>query len=448
MTTFVVDTGVANIASVRAAFSRLGVDTRTTQSSVDVENAEFLVLPGVGSFGAGMQALRELGLVEPLRERIEARLPTLCICLGMQLLAESSDEDRGVEGLRVLDCRVTRLPAGVRSPQMGWNQVGDGPNSGFAYFANSFALSQPPSGWECEIAVHGRPFPAMIRNGGVVACQFHPELSGAWGESLIADWLGVEARKEPEFARGPARLIPCLDVRDGRVVKGVKFQGLRDAGDPIDCAQRYERAGADELVVLDVAATAEGRGARKSLIGSLRRVLRIPLCVGGGLRSVDDAAELLEAGADKVAVNTAAVLDPELIGRLSARFGRQCVVVSIDAVKDGDRWRVVIRAGTDRTSLDVIEFAQRAENLGAGEILLTSFDRDGTDKKYDLALIQAVRSVVGVPVVASGGAGGVSHMTQALAAGADAVLAASIFHDEDQDIAGVQAALRAGAPAC
>lgn len=438
---FIVDTGVANVASVAASLRRLDAQVELTTLPDDVERAEFVVLPGVGAFGAGAEALDALGLRDSLTRRLERRLPTLCICLGMQLLARRSTEDPDAVGLGVIDADVTRLPSTARSPQMGWNEVRNADDAGQAYFANTYALERPPDGWEVWTADHGRLFPAMIRSGGVLACQFHPELSGAWGEHLIADWLGRETAAEPPIPRGPARIIPCLDVRDGRVVKGVKFQDLRDAGDPMECARTYELAGADELVVLDVAATAEGRGARRSLIGQLRSVLRIPLCVGGGLKTVNDAADLLKAGADKVAVNTAAVLDPTLIRRLSDRFGRQCVVTSIDAVRTGKSWDVVIRAGTERLDLDAIDFAERAVALGAGELLVTSFDRDGTGDGYDLDLLAAIRERVDVPVIASGGAGNVAHMRAAIDSGADAVLAATIFHDGGESVDAVKSRL-------
>ena len=227
------------------------------------------------------------------------------------------------------------------------------------------------------------------------------------------------------------RLIPCLDVRDGRVVKGVRFAGLRDAGDPVEQATRYERAGADELVMLDVSATPDGRGTALETVRALRAVLSIPLTVGGGVRKIDDALALLKAGADKVGINTAAVDDPETIRRLSTQVGAQCVVLAIDAARsaEDDRWVVVTRSGTNRTPLDAVEWARRGESLGAGEILLTSWDRDGTHSGYDLELLGAVCGSVRIPVIASGGASSATHMAEAIEAGADAVLAASIFHD-------------------
>lgn len=228
------------------------------------------------------------------------------------------------------------------------------------------------------------------------------------------------------------RIIPCLDVRDGRVVKGIKFQGLRDAGSPEELALKYEQQGADELVVLDVSATPEGRKTAVETVRRVRRQLSIPLTVGGGVSQIKDAAALLEAGADKVATNTAAVKNPGLIAELAATFGCQCTVLAVDAKQVAkDRWQLVVLSGTDDTGIDVIEWVKMACDLGAGEILLTSWDRDGTRLGYDLPLIQAVSRAVNVPVIASGGADNPDQLIDGFNAGADAVLAASIFHDGD-----------------
>ncbi len=224
------------------------------------------------------------------------------------------------------------------------------------------------------------------------------------------------------------RVIPCLDVRDGRVVKGVRFKDLRDAGDPAELAAAYEAQGADEIVVLDVSATPEGRKAAAHTVQAVRARIGIPLTVGGGVRGADDAARLLMSGADKVGVNTAAVERPQLLAELAERFGSQCVVLALDAQRHGPSWRVVVRSGTVPVELDAIEWARDAQNLGAGEILLTSVDRDGTGHGYDLELLSAISGKVHVPVIASGGASSADDMARALRAGADAVLAASIFH--------------------
>ncbi len=224
------------------------------------------------------------------------------------------------------------------------------------------------------------------------------------------------------------RIIPCLDVRDGRVVKGIKFQGLRDAGSPPDLACEYERQGADEITLLDVSATPDGRRTALDTVREVRARLGIPLTVGGGIREADNAQALLEAGADKVGVNTAAVERPELLAEMARRFGSQCTVLAIDAAMVGEKYEVIVRSGKDRTGIDAIEWAKRAADLGAGEILLTSWDRDGTKEGYDLDMIAAIADAVRVPIIASGGASNAKHMADAVRAGADAVLAASIFH--------------------
>jgi len=241
------------------------------------------------------------------------------------------------------------------------------------------------------------------------------------------------------------RVIPCLDVRDGRVVKGVRFAGLRDAGDPVELAARYEANGADELVVLDVSATAGGRLAALDTVAAVRRELGIALTVGGGMRTTADAEAMLAAGADKVSINTAAVANPAIIADLAGRVGSQCVVVAIDAARrpEGPGWEVVTHAGTRRTGMDAVAWAGRAWELGAGEVLLTSWDRDGTGAGYDTDLLAAVARAVTLPIIASGGADSAAHMAVALRSGASAVLAASIFHDARTTVGEVKAALAA-----
>jgi imidazoleglycerol phosphate synthase cyclase subunit len=224
--------------------------------------------------------------------------------------------------------------------------------------------------------------------------------------------------------------VPCLDVRAGRVVKGVRFAGLRDAGEPAQRAALYEEQGADEIVLLDVAATPEGRQARLDVVRAVRAVLAIPLTVGGGVSDLEDATRLLDAGADKVSVNSAAVRDPALVEALAERFGSQCTVVAIDAARDPrGGWRALARSGALDTGRDAVAWAHEAGERGAGELLLTSWDQDGTGDGYDLALIAAVAGATSVPIIASGGAARAEHLCSAVAAGAGAVLAASIFHD-------------------
>jgi imidazole glycerol-phosphate synthase subunit HisF len=484
----IVNSGVANLASVAGAFRRLGADVRITDDPSEVRAARRLVLPGVGSFGAGTAALASRGLDAAVHEAVSGGTSLLGICLGLQMLCRTSEETAGVAGLGLIEADCYRLPEGVLLPHLGWNHVE--PDAGCrliepgdAAYANSFALREAPEGWAAAWSVHGEPFVAALERDNILACQFHPELSGAWGAALLQRWLdGVVATREasrvevqgselsdmvatsraadgappdhasrithhasPVVATRRAgvirRLVPCLDVRDGRVVKGVQFQGLRDIGDPAELAAAYEAQGADEIVVLDIAASPGAQETQVETVERVRAALGIPLTVGGGVRSVDDARRLLAAGADKVSVNTAAVSRPELLADMADAFGRQCVVLAIDARRAGNSWEVLIMGGRASAGLDAVEWAARAVALGAGEILLTSWDRDGTRAGHDLELLAAVTEVVSVPVIASGGIGTREHVAEAFAAGAEAVLAASILHDSDDTVRGIKESL-------
>ncbi|MGX9673074.1 imidazole glycerol phosphate synthase subunit HisF [Mycobacterium sp. HM-7] len=249
------------------------------------------------------------------------------------------------------------------------------------------------------------------------------------------------------------RVIPCLDVDGGRVVKGVNFENLRDAGDPVELAAAYDAEGADELTFLDVTASSSGRSTMLEVVRRTAEQVFIPLTVGGGVRSVEDVDTLLRAGADKVSVNTAAIARPELLSELSRQFGSQCIVLSVDArtVPEGAEgsaptpsgWEVTTHGGRRGTGIDAVEWATRGAELGVGEILLNSMDADGTKAGFDLAMLRAVRAAVSVPVIASGGAGAVDHFAPAVQAGADAVLAASVFHFRELTIGQVKAAMAA-----
>mmetsp|Transcript_41066 Transcript_41066/g.103473 ORF Transcript_41066/g.103473 Transcript_41066/m.103473 type:complete len:1621 (+) Transcript_41066:244-5106(+) len=454
----VVKTSSANTGSMVATLRRCGATTVTiTDDPAIVAAAQLVVVPGVSSFGSTMDYLRKKNLVETLRERIARDDPTFLVCVGLQILSENSEESPGCKGLGVISAvPCVRFPPAVRVPQQAWNVVTADNGckflkTGNAYFSNSYCLRSIPLGWRAATSEHGVLFVSALERGKVLATQFHPELSGSYGLALMKSWiisslgLHVPPTPSPFYANAEAvkrqrisvgremlhRVIPCLDVRDGRVVKGVKFSGLQDAGDPVQLALEYERQGADEIVMLDITATNEKRQAAMETVSALSACLSIPLTVGGGVRSLEDAKTLLQAGADKVAINTAAVRHPELLKELSTYCGSNCVVIAIDAVQiwsEPPEWEVVISAGKEKTGIDVVEWARTAVQMGAGEILLTSFDRDGTKSGYDLKLLQAVSSAVNVPVIASGGASSAEHMVDALKAGADAVLAASIFH--------------------
>ena len=239
------------------------------------------------------------------------------------------------------------------------------------------------------------------------------------------------------------RIIPCLDVHAGRVVKGVNFVNLVDAGDPVEQAKAYEKQGADELVFLDITASSDKRAIMLDVVERTASQCFMPLTVGGGLRTVEDIRKMLNAGADKVSLNTAAILNPDLVSEASAKFGNQCIVIAIDAKKESDgKWNVYTHGGRNRTELDAVEWAKEVERRGAGEILLTSMDADGTKDGYDIALTKAVSDAVSIPVIASGGAGKLEHMVDVVKnGGANAVLAASIFHFGTYTIAQAKQAL-------
>jgi imidazole glycerol phosphate synthase glutamine amidotransferase subunit len=449
----IVDSGVANLASIAGAFRRLGAAPVITADPAVVRDAARVVLPGVGAFGAGISALRRNGLDDAIRETAARGTALLGICLGMQLLCEASEESPGVAGLGVIKGTCRRLPETVRIPHLGWNTVRVDRGArlltrGVAAFANSYALLKSPPGWTAAWTTHGVSFVAALERQSMLVCQFHPELSGGYGAALLERWLtGQAARVESAIADSPGllrRLIPCLDVQDGRVVKGVRFQNLRDAGDPAEQAARYEDQGADEIVILDVAASAAGRGTQIDTVRRVREAIRIPLTVGGGVRSVEDARQLLAAGADKISVNTAAVRRPALLTELAQAFGRQCVVLAIDARGGAAAagWEVLLLGGREPGGVDAVAWARSGEQHGAGEILLTSWDRDGTRVGHDIALLSAVVAAVRVPVIASGGVGTREHVAAAFGAGADAVLAASVFHDGEETVSGIKGDLR------
>lgn len=245
------------------------------------------------------------------------------------------------------------------------------------------------------------------------------------------------------------RIIPCLDVKDGKVVKGINFVGIKDVGDPVECARAYDAQGADEIVFLDITATYEGRGTVIDMVRRTAECVFVPVTVGGGIRTVEDFRDLLLAGADKVSVNSAAVKNPDLISQAAARFGNQCVVLAIDGKKVGPgKYNVFINGGREDTGLDVVEWAKKGVELGAGEILLTSMDADGTKDGFDLGMLRAVCSAVNVPVIASGGCGSIDHFIEVFQeTQADAALAASVFHYGELTVGQVKEALRtAGIP--
>ncbi len=428
--TGIIDYGGGNSGSVANALARLGEPFRLVGTLPEIAASTRVILPGVGHFGATLAALDRRGLRVPMLAAIASGVPFLGICVGLQVLYDGSEEEATAAGLGVWPGTIRRFARGqgYKIPHVGWAEVRAAAASrlleGVAhgerfYFTHSYYA--PKSATTTGLAEYPIPFTAVAERGNVAAVQFHPEKSGGAGERVLRNFLNLAVS-----APGPAkRIIPCLDVIDGRVVKGVQFGGLRDSGDPAERARAYNAAGADELVLLDIAATLESRS---TLLATVRRVaaeLQLPFCVGGGVRGLSDAAALLVAGADKVAVNSAALARPELVNEIAAAFGSQAVVVAIDA-RGGE---VLSHGGTRPTGRTAVAWARQAEAAGAGEILLTSMDRDGTRSGFDCALTASVAATAGIPVIASGGGGTASDFLEVFGPGhADAALAASIFH--------------------
>jgi cyclase len=469
----IVDYGAGNLRNVDAALLRLGIERRFVVSLADLVGLDGLVLPGVGRYAAAAERLRMAGLWDPIRQWGRSGRPLVGICLGMQLLFDGSDEDPGVEGLGLIPGVVSKLDAPL-VPHIGWAPVSVcAPRAAAwrwvparfeAYYAHSYAVA-PDHPATVAQTPSPAPFAAAVAAGAIRGVQFHPEKSGRHGSTLLAGFFEemgqpvaehLEADSSPlaepptpaplrEGARGrPHRVIPCLDIKGGRVVKGVRFRDLRDAGDPVERAQAYDRDGADEICLLDVSASPEERRPLCDLVARVAASLSVPFTVGGGIRSLADMRELLMAGADRVSLGTAAVEKPELVGEAAAQFGRQFVIVSIDARWRGTWAEVTTHGGRRGTGLDAVAFARDVVSRGAGEILLNAMDADGTRAGYDLALTRAVARAVNVPVIASGGAGTLDDLVHALREGeADAVLAASIFHDGDFTIGDAKRAMRA-----
>ena len=427
----IIDYDAGNIKSVEKAMHLLGQEVVVTRDRESILKADKVILPGVGAFGDAMSKIRQYNLEEVIHEVVEKGTPFLGICLGLQLLFERSDETPGVEGLGILKGEILRIPdqPGLKIPHMGWNSLkypNEGrlfrgiPEDSYVYFVHSYYLKAEDESIVTATTEYSTLIHASVESGNVFACQFHPEKSSDVG-------------------------IPCLDVNNGRVVKGVNFVDLKDAGDPVEIAKAYDKAGADELVFLDITASSDRRNTVVDMVRKVAETVFIPFTVGGGIRTVDDFRALLREGADKISINSSAIDTPNLISDAADKFGSQCVVVAIDAKKraDGSGWNIYKHGGRIDVGIDALEWAHKVEKLGAGEILLTSMDCDGTKAGYDLELTRAVAEAVNIPVIASGGAGNLEHFYDALTDGkADAALAASLFHYKELEIKEVKEYLR------
>jgi cyclase len=476
----VIEYGAGNVGSVMNALGRLGARAAFVPGPEQMPSFDKILFPGDGHFGSAMAALDRSGYAQALREWLSRDRPFLGICIGLQLLFDTSEEAPGVSGLGVIRGGVKKFPC-RKIPQIGWNRTFTRRNSGktggnsalphlfrgledaeFFYYIHSFYAAPTDDAVIAAEADYGLRYCSAVERGSLCAVQFHPEKSGEAGLALLRNWAapsppivsGFRTENSARIEISPSenistkeetfgnplcprtlakRIIPCLDVDDGRVVKGVKFSALADAGDPVELARKYNEAGADELVFLDIGASYKSRATLLEAVERVAREVFIPLCVGGGVRTLDDMRLAMNAGADKVSVCTAALSRPPLLRELADAYGRQCVVLSLDAKRvpaaggGKPQWHAFSHGGRNDTGLDAIEWAAEAAALGAGEILLNSIDADGTAAGYDLELTAAVLEAAPVPVIASGGAGTLEQIARA-AELADAVLAASVLH--------------------
>jgi len=459
----IVDYGMGNLSSVARALESLHAQVVVTNKPHDIEQAQRLILPGVGAFGEGIKNLRKLGLIEPLENKVRSqKTPFLGICLGMQLLAHESTEHGRHQGLGWIPATVRPFEtnsSGLKTIHIGWDEVvPTKPNVLFAglkripyfYFVHGYHVVCEQSDTVCATSAYGTPFTSAIQQDNIFGVQFHPEKSQEVGLGLLKNFLQWDSQADAEQAglqlrangksSPTVRLVPTLLYKNGRLTKTVKFQlvesGIRqDVGHPVKAPMVYDAQLSDELVFLDFRATVEGRGP-EDLITAVSEIagrVFMPLTAGGGVRDFEDIRRLLMAGADKVAINSIAVEKPEFIRESARYFGSQCIVVSIDAKQmPNGAYQVFTHSGTKPTGLEPADWARQVEQLGAGEILLTSIDRDGTLEGYDLQLIQQVADAVKIPVIASGGAGKLQDLVEGITqAHASAVAAASIFHFRD-----------------
>ena len=426
----ILDYGMGNLRSVQKALEFLAVPCFITDTPSALSTADHIILPGVGAFSDAMTRIRALHLDRAILSAADAGVPILGICLGMQMLFQHSEENGFYDGLGLFPGTITKFrDAGLKIPHMGWNTLDtrpcvlfDGGQSPFVYFVHSYCMADVSPEWTTATCTYGQTFTAAIQRGNVMATQFHPEKSAEYAPAICAVEGGQIMLTK--------RIIPCLDIRDGRVVKGVNFVDIRDAGDPVEAAVRYNEAGADELVLLDINASYEKRGTMLDVVSRVAEQVFIPFTVGGGISDIDQIRALLRLGADKVSINSPAVRNPDFITESALRFGSQCIVLAMDVKsRAGGGWDVYVRGGRENAGLDALEWAAEGVKRGAGEILLTSMDCDGVGNGFALDVTRAIADEVGVPVIASGGAGKMEHFRDALTVGhADAALAATLFH--------------------
>ena len=515
------DYGAGNVRSVINALRRLGNDVKHVTSPRDITDAEVLLFPGVGNFGAMMQSLADKGYIEPLRKYLFADRPFLGICLGLQALFKKSDEAPDTEGLGVMPGHVKRFDVGLAVPHMGWNGIRSGRKSRLfeglsgnekLYFVHSYHVVAENSEDILTTTDYGYPFTSAVQRGNIVATQFHPEKSGRAGLRMLENFLSAQRQSVtlsgcPERTELAKRIIACLDVRsndagDLVVTKGdqydVREEGeVRNLGKPVELAEEYYRQGADEITFLNITGFRDFPLQDMPMLEVLRRTSEkvfVPLTIGGGIRNFTDrngrlytalevASEYFRSGADKISIGSDAVLIAEEVLRTGRKtgnssieqiarvYGNQAVVISVDPRRvyvrspddvphhvirtsfpgpDGEDfcwYQCTIKGGREGRELDAVTLAAVCEELGAGEILLNCIDRDGTNAGFDLELVKSVRSAVSIPVIASSGAGCSGHFLEVFEqTGAEAALAAGIFHRNEVPIQEVKGFLEDKVP--
>ncbi len=428
----IIDTRAGNLFSLKAAIERLGYQATVRQTPDEVAY-DAIVIPGQGRFGTVMENLRQYGWEDYLNRFRNTDIPMLGICVGMQIFFEASEEDPGIEGMCWYKGQARALDF-PKKPMVGWTPLkSDYWDNELVYFVNSYAIER--SEHQVAGAHYGVDFCAAVQDGNFTGVQFHPEKSGETGSQLIRQVLsGVMIRNHVSDAQKRKvnslipRIIVCLDVDKGRVVKGTNFKELRDMGDPVELAVAYEEQGADELVFLDISASNEMRPTALKRVTDIANHLSIPFTVGGGLRELDDVKAFLDAGADKVALNTTAIQKPHVINETARAYGSQCVVVAIDVDRQGEELPIFIHGGRTKVENNFFDWTREVADRGAGEILLTCMHRDGTGIGFDTDLTQQVSEQVNIQVIASGGAKTEQHFLDAFNHKADACLAAGMFH--------------------
>jgi len=451
MKIIIVDTKAGNLFSLKAAILRLAaegeisVEVMQSPEGISLSDYHGIVIPGQGRFGTVLHNLRANNWLAFFEQARAQQIPMLGICVGMQIFFEASDEDPDSTGYSWFKGRAEALDF-PKKPMVGWAQLKSSIlTDPVVYFVNSYAIKQ--SDKSIATTTYGETFTAAIKDGSFTGVQFHPEKSSAAGAKIIRQALnlknsGINRDQDAVTIIQSSSLLPriivCLDVDNGRVVKGTNFKQLRDMGDPVELALEYEAQGADELVFLDISATSDNRPTALKLVSDIATNLSIPFTVGGGLKKLEDVKAFLDAGADKVALNTTAVLMPEIIDQTAKDYGSQCVVVAIDVNQQNDKLPIFINGGRKQVDNEFFAWTQEVADRGAGEILLTAMHRDGTGLGFDTELTRKVSEQVPIQVIASGGAKNEQHFLDAFNNKADACLAAGMFHSGEYKVADVK----------